>query len=181
MTWISAAELARQTGVSRAAITKAISTQRIPPDAVRRTGTRLLVERSAGLQGIGHRGATATEGRSRGEAPAPARTAAAGGLFAWGTTAAAPDPDPEPSPAPAADAPPELEQLLAREREWINAYDAFRRWITDGMTLELMRRLPDPAPIGDVMVLSRDLLLERMQQLDTMERRSRFSPEQWRK
>lgn len=173
MTWISAADLARLAGVSRAAITKAIATERIPPDAVRRTGTRVMVERSAGLQGIGHRGPTATETRSSRPTPAPAA-----GMFAWGTSLQAPPPAEPTSPSPEPNATPELATVLARERDWIASYDAFRRWITDGISLDLMRGLPDPAPIGDVMVLARDLLLERLEQLDTMERRSRFSPEQ---
>ena len=96
-------------------------------------------------------------------------------LFAW----AAPAPAATAEPAqPVIQARPEIGAILAREAEWITQYAAFREWITDGITQELLRTLPDPAPVGEVMVLCRQLLLARLLQLDAVERHSRFSPEQ---
>lgn len=165
--WVSSAELARRCCVSRNAVKKAIQEQRINPSDVRRVGNNVMVRLAAGLSVLGHHaGPTAAP-------PAPT-TAPAGGLFAWGTTTAAAPAPPDPEPAPAPGAPGELEQLLAREAAWIDTYAAFRRWITDGISLDLMRALPDPVSVGDVMVVTRDLLLQRLKPLDTLERRSRF-------
>ena len=172
--WVSSAELARRCNVSRNAVKKAVMEQRVNPKDVRRVGNNVMVRLAAGLSVLGHH-ASATA------APAPPTTAPAAGMFAWGSSLQAPPPAEPTSPSPVPDAAPELATVLARERDWIASYDTFRRWITDGISLDLMRGLPDPAPIGDVMVLTRDLLLERLEQLDTMERRSRFSPEQWRR
>jgi len=172
--WVSCAELARRCNVSRNAVKKAVQELRINPSDVRRVGSRSVqVGLAAGLQVLGHHaGATAA---------AAVSTAPAAGMFAWGISLQAPPPAEPTSPSPVPDTAPELATVLARERDWIASYDAFRRWITDGISLDLMRGLPDPAPIGDVMVLARDLLLERLEQLDTMERCSRFSPEQMRR
>ena len=74
---------------------------------------------------------------------------------------------------------PELEQLLAREAAWVDAYDAFRRWVVgmspNHFTRELWDELGDgPHDIGTVLVAARDVLTRNLKPLDTLERRSRF-------
>lgn len=176
MNYVRASELARRCGISRAAVSKAIKDQRISPEHIRRQGNTLLVELYAGLKVLGHH-APASQASQRQEPPQrPAEAPQMAAMFAWGSPAR-PVPAVE-QPAEEAQHAPEIGAILARERAWIETYDAFRRWITDGFTMEIMRGLSDPAPVGDVMVLCRQLLLGRMRELDETERRSRFSPEQ---
>ena len=166
MSYIKAADLARRCNVSRAAVSKAIRDGRIGADHIRRQGSTVLIELRTGLQVLGHHAPAS---------PPPPVNPQMASLFAWAA----------PAPAAAAEpaqqeiqAPPEIGAVLARELDWITQYAAFREWITDGITLELLRNLPDPAPVGEVMVLCRQLLLGRLQQLDAVERHSRFSAEQ---
>lgn len=180
MSWISAADLAKRTGVSRAAVTKAISSGRIPADAVRRAGGRVLVEESAGLQAIQKRanGAPAVEH----QAPPPmlaAETAKLASLFAWGAAPAAAENEtaaPEASDCQMLQR--ELSEALWREQEWIRHYKGFRDfvtgWSSPGYTIELLKAIPDPSPAGEVMQNARRILLERMTNLDRCDQRSRF-------
>jgi hypothetical protein len=74
-----------------------------------------------------------------------------------------------------------LGEALVRERDWIGAYYQFREWQTAECCADLMRALPDPAPIGDVMVTTRQLLLSRLKELDALELRSRAALQLWGK
>jgi len=75
----------------------------------------------------------------------------------------------------------QLAEALVRERAWIGTYAAFRSWQQSGCDADLMRAVPDPAPIGAVMVETRQLLLARLRELDELELRSRAALRLWGK
>jgi hypothetical protein len=180
MKWISAADLAQRNGVSRAAVTKAISSGRIPADAVRRAGGRVLIEESAGMKGIQKRAnvAPAVEHQAPPQV-LQADVAELASLFAWGAApAAAEKPTAEPPASDCQMLQRELSEALWREQEWIQQYKHFRDfvtgWSSPGYTIELLKAIPDPAPAGDVMQNARRILLEQMKDLDRCDLRSRF-------
>lgn len=95
-----------------------------------------------------------------------------------------PAPPLEPEPLPP-DAPTQAERevtrlqaqlaaVQAREAAWIAHYSAFRTWASEESSFALLHALPDPAPIGDVMVYTRETLLEKLKPLDAAELASRF-------
>ena len=193
MTWISAADLAKRTGVSRAAVTQAIKKGRIPADAVRRAGGRVLIEESAGQRGILKRANVAKTVEH--QAPMlPADTAELASLFAWGCA-----PEPEPPPPDVS----HLEREIARlEYELECAYDrqklfqqhwvAFREWLLGhgqagrvarggidepGFYEQLRGREGDDPRMWQVSVTAHDILLPKLQPLDNLEMACQFPKE----
>jgi hypothetical protein len=66
------------------------------------------------------------------------------------------------------------EAIRARELAWVAEFDKLRDYVTRDLAMDLMRRLPDPVPVGDVMVVSRDLLVAQLEGLNRCELASRF-------
>jgi hypothetical protein len=88
---------------------------------------------------------------------------------------------PEPPPDPATQAQQQLtrvaaqvEQVVTREGDWLDCYGTFRQWVSADMPLDLLRDLPDPVPVGDVLVRARGLMLAKLGELDRCEINSRF-------
>lgn len=187
MSWISAAELARRAGCTRAAVGKAISSGRISAEHVRRASGRVLVDEAAGLSAI--RPASAPPAA----APVKVQPTELSGLFAWG---AAP-------PAEADDSAEvvallreiqQLERKLAaikeRESAWIVSYRGFRDWAANSYSeAERIKRggwpgkdlgralwdeLGEQPLIGDVMVTARQMVLDHLKFLDQCDLASRF-------
>lgn len=132
MTWISAADLAKRTGVSRAAVTQAIKKGRIPADAVRRAGGRVLVDEAAGQRGILKRAHVAPAVELQSPPPMlPADTAELASLFAWGCAA-----EPEPPPPDVSHLEREIRRLqyalqccYEREKKFRKHWRNFREWL----------------------------------------------------
>ena len=68
----------------------------------------------------------------------------------------------------------QLQAAREREAQWVTDYATFRTWFSEGYPLELLRDLPDPAPIGEVMVKLRETVLARLAALDRCEMASRW-------
>jgi hypothetical protein len=187
VSWISAADLAKRTGVSRAAITKAISSGRIPTDAVRRAGGRVLVEESAGLKGILKRANVAPAVEYQAPPMLPADTAELAGLFAWGCVA-----EPEPPPPPdvshlereIARLEYALECAYSRQKRFQKHWVAFREWLLThsrpgrverggidepGFLEQLREREGDDQRMWSVSVACHEILLPKLQPLDNVE------------
>jgi hypothetical protein len=197
MSWISAAELAKQTGVSRAAVTQAIKKGRIPADAVRRAGGRVLVEESAGMKGILKRANVVPAVEH--QAPPPmlsAETAELASLFAWGCVG-----EPEPPPPDVSHLEREIRRLQhqlectrERERRWQVHYEHFRDWILntrlkkdraarggwveEDLCMGLWKALGDQPEIGDVMVMIREEVIAHLKHLDAVSMATQFPDEQ---
>lgn len=202
MSWISAADLAKRTGVSRAAVTKAISSGRIPANAVRRAGGRVLVDESAGLRGILKRANVAptksgflvgaTLAQQTPPPMLPAETAELASLFAWGSAA-----EPAPEPPDVSHLEREIDRLESalfcsrqREEEWLKHYEDFRDWILNirvqgdraarggwedkDLCMALWLQLGDQPAIGDVMVMIKEQVIAHLARLDKVSLASRF-------
>jgi hypothetical protein len=68
----------------------------------------------------------------------------------------------------------QMEAVQEREANWIEAYSEFRQWLSEDYVMELLHGLPDPAPIGQVMVRCRETILARLAMLDRCESNSRW-------
>jgi len=131
MSWISAADLARRTGVSRAAVTKAISSGRIPADAVRRTGGHVLVDEDAGMKAILKCANVAPPVEHQAPPMLDVDTAELAAMFAWGCAA-----EPEPPPPDVSHLEREIDRLeyaleccYEREKKFRKHWRAFREWL----------------------------------------------------
>lgn len=131
MKWISAADLAKRTGVSRAAVTQAIKKGRIPADAVRRASGRVLVDEAAGQRGILKRANVAPAVAHQAPPMLPADTAELAELFAWGCAA-----EPEPPPPDVSHLEREIRRLeyaleccYEREKKFRKHWRDFREWL----------------------------------------------------
>jgi DNA-binding transcriptional MocR family regulator len=194
MSWISAAELAKQTGVSRAAVTQAIKKSRIPADAVRRASGRVLIEKSAGMKGILKRANGAPPVEDQAPPMLPADTAELAGLFAWGCAA-----EPEPPPPDVS----HLEREIARlkyalechqwrqerfQKDWV----AFREWVLGynremrvkkggidepGLNEQLRAREGDDQRMWAVSVAINEIMLQKLKPLDELELACQFPKE----
>ncbi len=182
MSYINCAELARRTGISRAGVKKAIDSGRIDASYVRRAGGAVLVDAAEGMAVLGHHAKAKAK-----PAPAPQANpvdADWGGMLAWGEPdqeAASKEPRFEADDDQVHQLEQRLAAALARERSWLAAYYEFREWQTTGCDADIMRALPDPAPIGEVMVQTRLLLLSKLKELDEMELSSRAALKIWGK
>ncbi len=181
MNWITSAELARRAGVSRPAVTKAISTERINPAHVRRAGGRVLVDADAGMAVLGHNQQPKTS-PSPGAAPV-AVDDGFGDLLAWGSGSSEP-------PEPIAHTPDALTAELARlrlqlqrvqyrEQRWAASYKAFREWfaswVPENFTRDLWAKLGADSPgVVDVGVAAVELVLAHLRKLDECDTQSRF-------
>ena len=67
-----------------------------------------------------------------------------------------------------------LQAVLSREQAWIRDYAAFRRWIAEEYVYQLLHQLPDPCPVGDVMVRCSEIMLTQLADLDRCEMNSRW-------
>lgn len=193
MTWISAADLAKRTGVSRAAITKAISSGRIPADAVRRAAGRVLVDEAAGMRGILKR-ANAPTVEHQVLPMLPADTAELAGLFAWGCAA-----EPEPPPPDVSHLEREIGRLeyalecaYARQKRFQKDWVAFREWLLThsrpgrverggidepGFLEQLREREGDDQRMWSVSVACHEILLPKLRPLDNVELACQFPEE----
>lgn len=193
MKWISAAELAKQTGVSRAAVTQAIKKGRIPADAVRRASGRVLIEESAGMKGILKRANVAPPVEH--QAPMlPADTAELASMFAWGCAA-----EPEPPPPDVSHLEREIDRLeyalecaYDRQEQFQKDWVAFREWVLGysremrvkkggidepGFYEQLRGREGDDPRMWQVSVTAHDILLPKLQPLDNLEMACQFPKE----
>jgi hypothetical protein len=195
MSWISAADLAKRTGVSRAAVTQAIKKGRIPADAVRRAGGRVLVDEASGLKAILKRANAPTVEHQAPPPMVPADTAELASLFAWGSAAELAPPAPDVSHLEHQIR--QLQHRLActqqREQEWLKHYEDFRDWILNirvqgdratrggwddkDLCMALWLQLGDQPAIGDVMVMIKEQVIAHLARLDKVSLASRFPSE----
>ncbi len=183
MSWISAADLAKRTGVSRAAVTKAISSGRIPANAVRRSGGSVLVDEAAGQRAILKRANVAPAVEHQAPPMLPADTAELASLFAWGSAG-----EPEPPPPDVSHLEREIDRVAdaleccyARERKFQQEWRAFREWllghsqewrlqrggINEPSFLEQLReREGDDQRMWNVSVACNEIILPKLSPLD---------------
>ena len=194
MKWISAADLAKQTGVSRAAVTQAIKKGRIPADAVRRASGRVLIEESAGMKGILKRANMAPPVEHQAPPMLPADTAELASLFAWGSAA-----EPEPPPPDVSHLEREIDRLEYvlechqwRQEQFQKHWVAFREWVLGysremrvqkggidepGLNEQLRAREGDDQRMWAISIAINEIMLQKLKPLDELELACQFPKE----
>jgi hypothetical protein len=155
-TWLNVSEAARAIGEHRQQLHRMMKSGRIPRRLIRDTSPPQLR-----LEGLA--------------------AAVAGGKRRRIDSRPAPPLEPQPRPDPVTAAELQLarvtgqaEAVRQREAHWIKSYAEFRQWFSEDYALELLRDLPDPCPIGEIMVKVRTTVLQRLEALDRCELQSRF-------
>jgi hypothetical protein len=195
MSWISAADLAKRTGVSRAAVTQAIKKGRIPADAVRRAGGRVLVDEAAGMKAILKRANVAPAVEQQAPPMLPADTAELASLFAWGCAA-----EPEALPPDVSHLEREIDRLEYalechqwRQEQFQKHWVAFREWVLGysremrvqkdgidepGLNEQLRAREGDDQRMWSISVAINEIMLHKLKPLDELELACQFPKEQ---
>lgn len=155
-TWLNVSDAARAIGEHRQQLHRMLKAGRIPKRLIRDTSPPMLR-----LEGLAEAVQQGKRRRIDSRPTAPL--------------------EPKPPPDPVTQAQRELAQtelrlqaVQGREAQWVERYATFRKWLAEDYVFELLHNLPDPAPVGDVMVRCRETILARLAPLDSCETASRW-------